>query len=449
MLKNKAFLLVLCIIGVLLYISFGFESLDVGDVVISMTEDGFYPTKITVPIDTTVTWTNEGGKLHWPASNPHPKHTGYPEKGGCSNSSLDACRGLSKNETYSFQFNFLGSWGVHDHLFPGNAMVVIVRDSNSSSFSSVQKSSTDTLLKNLNYAEQIEKIRSMSKEDPALTWEYLKENFITDEGVVDNAHEFAHIVGHATFEKFGLDGLKICDESFAFGCFHGVTEKMLLKEGLKNIKYIEEKCLQIFPPNQSHNYTSCIHGTGHGVYSFEGGNVKKSLSNCDLISKPHQQYCYDGVFMENVSAEIIKKFDEKNPWEFCVNLNEKYHHNCARYQSEVFIRESGFDNVGLTGKYCESTTSRVLKETCLESLGYYVAQQTTGELKKIIQTCGKISSKDGASICIMGGAIETTFQKYAGFKNTSPKLCKELPQIIQTTCLDSVNNLMKNNFVSD
>lgn len=78
--------------------------------VITITDTGFTPAALTVPVNTTVTFTNNGQGAHWPASAPHPTHTGLP--------GFDAKRGLATGESYSYTFTKVGTWPFHDHLNP-------------------------------------------------------------------------------------------------------------------------------------------------------------------------------------------------------------------------------------------------------------------------------------------------------------------------------------------
>lgn len=75
---------------------------------ISIDDTGFTPSMVNIAAGTTVTFTNNGQALHWPASDPHPVHTGLP--------GFDAKRGLSTGETYSYTFDKPGTFGMHDHL---------------------------------------------------------------------------------------------------------------------------------------------------------------------------------------------------------------------------------------------------------------------------------------------------------------------------------------------
>ncbi|KKR46389.1 MAG: hypothetical protein UT82_C0014G0048 [Parcubacteria group bacterium GW2011_GWB1_40_14] len=75
---------------------------------VEITENGFVPPTVTIKKGGTVTWENEATALAWPASDPHPAHTGL--------AGFDAGLGLVKDATYSFIFNTAGTFGYHDHL---------------------------------------------------------------------------------------------------------------------------------------------------------------------------------------------------------------------------------------------------------------------------------------------------------------------------------------------
>ena len=72
-----------------------------------MTADGFSPQTIAIASGDTVEWINLDSALHWPASDPHPTHTGVPE--------FDARGDLSQGESYSFTFAEVGNFIYHDH----------------------------------------------------------------------------------------------------------------------------------------------------------------------------------------------------------------------------------------------------------------------------------------------------------------------------------------------
>ena len=97
----------------------------VGDTV-EITASGFDPNTLKVNVGETVTFVNKDSVSHWPASGIHPTHDLYPEAGGCIGSTFDACGPLKPGESFSFTFNYKGTWTYHDHLNSGLTGTIIV-----------------------------------------------------------------------------------------------------------------------------------------------------------------------------------------------------------------------------------------------------------------------------------------------------------------------------------
>ncbi len=417
------------------------------EVVVNITDDGFYPDKVVISPSDTITFINKGERPHWPASNFHPTHTLYPEQGGCLGSLFDACRGLLKGESYSFTFTHLGIWPVHDHLFPGLLMVIEVSDNKMNLVKKdieYDKVNVESFRK-LDESSQIVFIKKVSKDDPKMAWDFLKQAFIINGQVVGNAHEFSHIIGNEAYRQMNLDAVQICDQSFAFGCFHGVTEAMLLKEGPKRIKDIESGCLKFFPPQISTDYTGCIHGAGHGVYTWEAGNLGKALKDCDIFDIKYRPFCYDGVFMENASNLENNVFNKKDPWKICTDLDDAYHYNCARYQSQVFLTifNNQPDFIKQIGENCAKGPTLLLSETCYQSLGFFVSQNSMGKVQPILDKCSSILEENGVAMCIIGASMENIFQKYPDFKSSANTLCGKISGVKKEVCFNNINRMIQ------
>lgn len=82
----------------------------VGDVIITLTPEGFSPAEITIARGDTVTFRTTTGKRFWPASNLHPSHAIY--------SDFDPKEPVAPDDTWSFTFDRAGEWRFHDHLAP-------------------------------------------------------------------------------------------------------------------------------------------------------------------------------------------------------------------------------------------------------------------------------------------------------------------------------------------
>jgi hypothetical protein len=296
--------------------------------------------------------------------------------------------------------------------------------------------------RSLPYSTQVEDIQKMAETDPQTTWQFLKDTFLVNGKQVGNAHDLSHIIGHAAYQKYGFNGIRMCDTSFSYGCFHGVTEEMLLKEGLNNLKAIEDACYEAFP-HKDIGYMSCIHGIGHGVYESEEGNIQKALVDCNVIDAAYSQYCYDGVFMEHAGEgreQGAVAIDEKNPWQFCSQFETQYQVSCARYQvSEFLASVSGTDQFAQSGAYCALAPSATIKDTCYENLGYLIAESYLGNTDNILRTCNTLSL--GADTCIAGAAVETVFQRYRDENYVLDNLCSKIAEPKKSYCTERLKQL--------
>ncbi len=83
-------------------------------------EDGLSPDTLTVKAGTTVKFTNADKYWHWPASDPHPSHTFYPE--------IDPHEPVKPGATWQVTLSKVGKWGIHDHLAPYITGTIIVTE---------------------------------------------------------------------------------------------------------------------------------------------------------------------------------------------------------------------------------------------------------------------------------------------------------------------------------
>src|SRR3989344_6167964 len=79
-----------------------------GAMTIILTQNGFDPDVITIKKGTTITFKTTTDLSFWPASNLHPDHTIY--------SAFDPKHPIRPDESWSFVFEKVGTWGFHDHL---------------------------------------------------------------------------------------------------------------------------------------------------------------------------------------------------------------------------------------------------------------------------------------------------------------------------------------------
>ena len=487
-------------LGVILFMlgAISAEAHDIGDtqekeisqrhgnpIVIEITEDGFIPNEVSITQGETVIWRNIGRRSHWPASNFHPTHTLYPEKSedDCLGSSFDACGALQLGESWTFIFSEVGSWRYHDHLFPSLGGIIHVR--NNEGEHSEKKYSIALVglsifgqhnffgqffdffadfiaqfKKLLDFVEGIdvsdpeaflistpeqqeETIMRLSNSSPGRAWEYLKKTAVRNDGVVLNVHGLAHTIGNALYRKKGFEGMQICDPAFSFGCYHGVTEEFLQEKGVKKVPSAAKKCKEVFPArNQFMQYSSCVHGIGHGLLTLREFDLKKALQDCDMLEEGDRSYCYDGVFMEHSFSASKKDLVNTGPWSLCKNLDEKYHINCARYQPSIFstVFAMSFTEIANT---CIEAPTGTLREHCIIAVGFSVAHKTRGDADIILEMCKAIKDNVYKNQCIIAAAEELIFQGYQGWKENAFTLCFVLSGEWQEQCRKRTQNIVE------
>ena len=82
-------------------------------------DSGFLPFTVTINQGDTVMFVNNSSGDFWPASNPHPIHTGL--------SGFDAKKPIDIGGSYGFSFNRVGTFRYHNHLLPAQGGTIIVK----------------------------------------------------------------------------------------------------------------------------------------------------------------------------------------------------------------------------------------------------------------------------------------------------------------------------------
>lgn len=91
---------------------------DTDQVKIVFDGEKFTPMVVTIKVGTKVTFVNSSKINLWPAADPHPLHTSYPE--------LDSKKLVLPGEEVSFILSKVGTWTYHDHLMPSSTGTIVI-----------------------------------------------------------------------------------------------------------------------------------------------------------------------------------------------------------------------------------------------------------------------------------------------------------------------------------
>lgn len=404
---------------------------------IVMSENGFEPAEMIIQKNTTVAFVNEDNVDRWPASNIHPTHEIYPE--------FDPKRPIPPGNNWVFKFKKAGTFKYHDHLLPHrkgiievHPSVVSLREKFLNLIYSIQ-----TFLLNLfpkkpqaleanNPSSELDNLKQMAQtQGLEAAWQYLIKNY--SNSTSKNAHDLAHFLGGLIYQKKGLDGVSICDGSFAFGCFHGFAEKAFVKD-LSQLSQLEKACVNLGSVN-SGPYASCIHGFGHGIATyFNTTDLQSALKECSQLGSGYN-FCYDGVFMEfatNASDPFYTK--DPNPLFPCHTLEDKYHQSCARNLPIVMAKFKGMDLASIV-QVCSESDNKTIKYFCIDAIGLQAGQRWEGDIENIQKICDLITNPEDIAQCYSAAAGELVFQNYPLWQEATQKLCNQLSNQFKPLCI--------------
>jgi plastocyanin len=402
-----------------------------GETVI-LNDKGFNPREITVTKGSTITWKIEGKDPHWPAADVHPSHQAYPGAGGCIGSKLDACRALKAGEAYEFEFDQVGKWTMHDHLYPEFTMTVEVvngpggvsaslgqriamaindilimlklkreptsQERHLTLFSKAQKKqlakiNTDTeprqaasiLVETCKdrrewkfrdvlhcYSEAMYQVATVQT-DTNRSFSIIQALQSQDRAAA-GCHIIAHGIGWATYDKDPANWKKNVSQmnsACSYGGVHGVIEQYSAS-GNGNIKKSEVASVCGDRPSWG-----CLHGMGHVLLVQAGNDIEKAIDLCGAIEKEgRRHHCLNGVYMEHMIAQNL------------------YEHGLASEERRRYWYQ-GFEEFE---KMCRAATGEGAL-SCWKEIIHAAAMHFDADAPKVFNFCETAQNQEAAKLC--------------------------------------------------
>ena len=252
---------------------------------------------------------------------------------------------------------------------------------------------------------------------------------------VSNSHFAAHLFGELLYRHEGISGFYICDNTNAFGCYHGFIASAIQNQGESVIAEIDKACLARFGTHDS----GCRHGIGHGLVEYLGAHqLTKALHLCSTIQPTHILGCTQGVFMEynfpamtnpSTNSPPFRKLDESNPYDPCYNIRREYQPSCFYEITQLWdvVFEQDYKKIG---NLCGNLENNQLKEACYLGVGRTAAEMSNYNSLLTLKNCAHMPTKDAILLCQAGAYW---LFDVADHKSDLSKLCS--PGITYTTCL--------------
>jgi hypothetical protein len=253
-------------------------------------------------------------------------------------------------------------------------------------------------------------------------------------------HTVAHIFGQLLYEKMGLQGLTICDATFAFGCFHSFFSRAFSEKGLGIVLQANEACIEKY----SAGGTGCLHGIGHGIIDYLGHDkLVESLAVCTKTTQVNPLFgCTSGVFMEyNVPVIIdsersytkFRDLNSANPYEPCNTIVPGQFRESCYYEMGQWWDKVYFGDYQKIGQLCAGIDNSTWQRSCFLGVGNVAAPSSQYEVGATISKCQQMPTEEGRLICRTGASW--SFMGYPPKKSLSASICAGLDQESSKKCL--------------
>lgn len=288
-------------------------------------------------------------------------------------------------------------------------------------------------------AERSQWSKMMDEKGVEATYEEFKKQYEREGFGIQ--HTMAHVIGELIYQKKGLEGMVVCDNSFSFGCYHSFYSQALAIEGLSIVPIVDKFCVDKFGPLG----TGCQHGIGHGLMDFFGPQkLELALEACSKTTQVKKLFgCTSGVFMEYnvpimISSEntttVPRVLDEKNPYAPCPTLPEKYQESCYYEMPQWWDKANVYNkDYKKIGELCQGIASPASREACFLGTGNVVAPSSNYIVKDAIQKCQQMPTLDSKVTC-QSGASWSFFSAIA-YKELSDQVCANLDEVNRNKCV--------------
>ena len=238
-------------------------------------------------------------------------------------------------------------------------------------------------------------------------------------------HPLAHEIGHAAYDKYGLEGaIDVSDDICGSGYLHGVIETHFA-----HVEDIKTALTMTCPPEAG----KCFHGLGHGLMYASRNNVPQSLSYCDLLSQRSERVqCAEGVFMENVNTDFTMHPTQflraEDPFYPCADQPDRYKAACAFYAPRFYIRLHP-DAYREALAWCSGVNG--YRSACAKGVGSVAMKQNMHHPKFAEQVC--LASNDAQRQPCIEGLVSYYIVHFASAEK-GESLCPLLQEAHRTTC---------------
>lgn len=277
-------------------------------------------------------------------------------------------------------------------------------------------------------------LKSLADQGPQQAYQELKQQYLADPFT---GHQQAHIFGELLYQSLGFDGIKVCDNSLGFGCFHGLIIAAINHQGINSIYKIDQVCIDKYGPLG----LGCQHGIGHGIMEYLGlTKLPEALELCHSLTwKGKLLGCQSGALMEYISPNSLGSTPQSTqnlfltltqPLGPCPNLSAQFQMACY-YEMRRWWDSIYHHNFYQMSKICDSLDQDQLIKVCLMGVGYTIAEDNQFNFEKTIQRCNLLDKGLNRNYCFYG--LNWAF-KDNNYLDLAEKSCKLLDPSLNQAC---------------
>jgi len=259
------------------------------------------------------------------------------------------------------------------------------------------------------------------------------------------AHSIMHMFGELLYDKEGMDGVLICDETFGFGCFHGFFSPALASQGVNAVSITQELCIKEFGKGG----LGCQHGIGHGLMEyFTVSRIDDALKTCLKVDwKGKFLGCSDGVFMEynfptginpdGSSTTVRREYSEEKTYAPCYSVAERFAQSCfynlPQWWASVFNHD--FSKLGAL---CQNVYNQKYREVCFLGIGNIIPPLVDFVIDTAKEKCNSMPNEQSRTQCSTGGAWGF-FAEGERYRRTYLNMCEGLSVEDRQYCINNSN----------
>lgn len=219
-----------------------------------------------------------------------------------------------------------------------------------------------------------------------------------------SAHALLHAFSSLLYEKEGMKGFAVCDDTFGNGCYHGLVARAVLDQGVAILPQLGLACTEVNNPN------SCVHGIGHGLMEYSGtGHLMDALAACERLRDVEIfdpiGSCFEGVFMDyNAPIGTARVLNETNVFSPCSEEALRLESKASCYQGLPHWwfqqEEMKADTVA---HWCAGVPDPY-KVDCYSGMGVDLPGNLDYNEQAIIDVCSSVPDEEGRMPCMATSA---------------------------------------------